>query len=161
MIGLVVCGLLLIDVVKFQSVISRLFAVENETEHNAEIARAKRDAVLGQLLQVAREFAALEERVLSQAETYPQAIAILGSLPSKFPNISASSHYLALMAEISREQTAVQMKAETHNAAVREYNAALNSFRGSLYTLGQNADRTYLGDDWINRLSSTAKTLLT
>lgn len=151
--------ILVFDMINFHNTRMALFAVENETEHNAEIARAKRDAVLYQLLQIAREYAKLEERILSQVGSYPDVMAVLGSLPSKFPNISAGTHYLALMAEVSREQAAMQLKVEAHNAAVRQYNAFVGAFRGQIYP-GDTSARTYLGTDWINKLTFEPKGLL-
>ncbi|HEX8223474.1 MAG TPA: hypothetical protein VF605_06635 [Allosphingosinicella sp.] len=135
--------------------LSSLQAAANEQYANVQVARAKRDSVLAQLLGIVREYADREGRIIEQASTYGSMINVLSSLPARFPNISADRHYYALMSEVSGEQADLQRRIEQHNATVARYNGIIcgPDFGLNLLLADNWEESCYIGDNEYEKLT--------
>lgn len=155
---IVLCWWQLNGYMRLKREISQLLASADERLKNVEVARAKRDSVLLQMLAVVREYAAYEARAIESAASYGQAIGILSSIPSRFPTLSADRHYGTLLDQVQKEQSALQSKIESHNAVVRDYNALVNSPDCKMNLLISDSATFYIGEDMYQGLPDAMAT---
>ena len=115
-----------------------------EAISNIRTAVEKRSRVLETLIQFATDYAKHEQNVHAKISadfnSPPQipadpakAFAYVSRLVNTFPDLKADRTYLSLMNELNTLEAGIQLKYETHNARVREYNSARQSFPNCVF----------------------------
>lgn len=131
-----VVGLIVTAKMEVEQELSFLAEAVSEWAANVKIARIKRDSLQAQLIAVAREYAGHEKDILGDAAGNPVAtFAVLSSLPSRYPNLSADTHYSSLLASFTTTENELQQKIERHNDFAQQHNTVLLSPKFT-YTFG-------------------------
>jgi len=121
-------GAIVASKMEVEQELSFLAEAVSEWAANVKIARIKRDSLQAQLIAVAREYAGYEKDILGEAAGNPVAtFAVLTSLPSRYPNLSADAHYGSLLSNFTTTENELQEKIERHNDFAQQHNTVLLS----------------------------------
>ena len=116
-----------------------------ESRGNIENSLANRIDLIKQLFEIAKEYGAQETQIhtaVAQLESHPGGLAgagmegvmnVMTPINRTYPELKASDTYMMLMTQLQEVEDMIRSRRDLYNAAVREYNTAINSLPTLLY----------------------------